>query len=59
MELHAELACAYVRGTWPHLAGLDTLPRIEAPAAGELAALLTKTWTKAAFEAYAVARGVL
>jgi hypothetical protein len=32
---------------------------LEAPATGELADLLSKTWAKAAFENYAVARGFL
>jgi len=42
-----------------HVPDPDSPPHVEAPTTGELAELLTKTWSKAAFEEYAVARGFL
>jgi hypothetical protein len=42
-----------------HVPDPDAPPKVEAPATGELADLLSKTWPKAAFEEYAVARGYL
>lgn len=42
-----------------HVPDPDSPPQVEAPSGGELGALLTKTWPKAAFETYAVARGFL
>ncbi len=42
-----------------HVPDTDAPPKVEAPATGELGALLSKTWPKAAFEDYAVARGFL
>lgn len=42
-----------------HVPDPDAPPKVEAPVTGELADLLSKTWSRAAFEAYAVARGFL
>ncbi len=42
-----------------HVPDPETPPRIQAPADGDLAVLLTKPWSKVAFEEYAVARGFL
>jgi hypothetical protein len=42
-----------------HVTNPDAPPAVEAPATGELADLLSKTWPKGEFEAYAVARGFL
>lgn len=42
-----------------HVPDTGSVPRIEAPATGELADLLSRRWSKASFEEYAIARGFL
>ena len=42
-----------------HVPDSETPPTVKAPASGALATLMSKTWPKADFEEYAVARGFL
>lgn len=60
-DVSAELELPVALGTTVslHVPEPGSLPSVEAPASGEIAELLTKPWSKAAFEEYAVARGFL
>jgi len=60
-DLAAELDVPLAKGSdvQVHVPDPDSPPRIDAPAKSELAELLTKTWSKTAFEEYAIARGFL
>ncbi len=54
-----DLPIALDRNVQVHVPDPETPPQIAAPADGALTEFLTKPWSQAAFEEYAVARGIL